>query len=256
MRSLFFLCLFLFSFNTFSNNLTYGHNVSHTAYTFFDDQHFTVGSQVAAFGNEKWMVGVSPMLVGVYNMLNLYGRYRLNENLTLELAYFDTFSEDTETYAMNGYGLHFIYLQKLSSKWNIHYNFQFQYYSQDRYPYSIRRPTENRNEAQVNISALNEWTLTNDLFLLGEAGVLHLTDPYPRLHLGSSLGVRFDEFVFTLGGSVTSTFHALYNNPLDDSYDYHRSLLSKRDGYNRELEIEKIRRDVGFHAESTLQYFF
>lgn len=239
---------------------SFGHNLSHTDYT-FNEARCTLGFQITACGGNDYIVGTSPFLISFYNMNNAYLRknvYKSGKTThSLELAYFQTYADEYTGFKMNSFWTYYIYSRKVSANYKFHFNIIGSYYSDDQFPFSLRRPTVNNTPYQFNISTLHEVKISKGISVLGEVGVLHVSDVYPRIHVGTSFVFKGDNFLAQIGFSMSSTYDGIIVD-LENSErnDYQQELLSTREGYDQELNEEKIRTDFSLHPELAFQYFF
>lgn len=258
------LFFILSSFSSIASNLnnveTFGHNLSHTDRN-LPDNSCTAGIQIVACGNKDFLIGTSPFLFEGYNMMNLYIRANIKRgkkvNHSLELALFDTYDENIDNYKMKAVWGYYITTFKVSNNYKMHLNTILGYYMDDTYPFSLRRPTIKKSPYQLNISTLHEGILSEHISLLGELGIIHLTDTYPRLHTGFSLVFKSKQMLVQVGLSMSSTFYAL--DPDANSFsrhDYQRELISTYKGYNSQIDPEKVKYDFSIHPEISFQLYF
>lgn len=249
----------------------FGHNVSQTDY--LPNKTCSIGSQVALCSDGKWGVGTVPFLLTTYNMNSLFIRRKFQQNEkthhSIQLAYFKTIPQEKETYEdewgsfeytpgydQEAYWLTYIYSHQYSSVYRMHLNISGQYYVYDRQPFSLRRPTVNRSPYQYNITTLHEGNLTKNFGIMGEFGLLHISDKYPRLHTGASLFYKRGGFYAQVGFSMTSTYTALMEGRVAGRTDYQAELQSYEDGFFQPMDEEKIRNDFSIHPEVAIQYQF
>ncbi len=240
---------------------TFGHSLSNTSSVLKSGQ-CSLGLQATACGlTDDLSIGSSPWLWLGYNMSNLFVRQRVAETEktqhAFQLGLFKTFEVpvDRTTYDMEGLWLSYIQSFEIEDHYTLHINYIGNYYTNDRRPFSLRRPTVNRNPFQFNLSSLHEVKLSSGLFLLGELGVLGATEKYPHLHTGASLQVRAKSFLVHIGFTMTSTLTALFSPSA--RYDYHSELISYEEGLDYPfLDEDLIKRDFSIHPEFALQYFF
>lgn len=255
--------LLLLPFSSFSSTRSFGHNVAQTDYM-LKNKTCSLGLQVLACRVSKVAFAVSPFLLKFYNMNNVFVKYRFHEsdkfNHTAQVSYFNTFNKRTNggyLYDMEAVFGNYIITYKYSPNFTFHLNTILNYYMNDEFPFSIRRPTLKRNKAQLNISALFESRLTKRLYLLGEVGLLHVLDSYPRLHTGASLGYSLDSFYFQFGFNMTSTASGLFVSPgQSQRNDYQQELLRDGAGYSTDMDENLIKEDFAVHPEITVQYSF
>lgn len=269
--SLFFSFLAYFSTSLAEEVRPFGHNISQT--DFLPQKTCSIGSQVALCSDGEWGIGTIPFLYTTYNMNSLFLRKRIvqDEKTThsIQAAYFKTIPQQTEIYEdewgsfeftpgydQEAYWLTYIYSHQYSANYRLHLNFSGQYYLNDRQPFSLRRPTINRSPFQYNITSLHEGNLTKNFGIMGEFGVLHLTDKYSRIHTGASLFYKRGGFYAQVGLSMTSTYTSLFDGRVSGRNDYQAELQSYEDGFNQPLDEEKIQNDFSIHPEVAVQYQF
>lgn len=253
-------------------NRPFGHNLSHT--DFFPKNTCSAGLQVIACGNTKWAAGVSPFLLGIYNMANIYFLYRIGEKpngdrQTVQFAYFNTFGEEdlidpvrpqfrtNSTYQQESVMAYYIYSQSVQENYRLHWNVSVGYYMDDKQPFSLRRPTHYRRDYQLNITTLHEVQATDYMGIQGELGFMHLEDKYPRFHGGASLYFKGKSWLFQFGFTMTSTIDGMFVNPEQPNrYDYQQELRRTTNGYNDPFDEDKIKEDFSLHPEVAIQYLF
>lgn len=271
-----FLLSWLTLFSTFAsfheNNRPFGHNLSHT--DFFPKKSCSVGLQVVACGRETWAVGTSPFLIGIYNMTNIYFLTRIGREIngnkkTLQMAFFDTFSEENKIdpnrptrrlnshYQQQSVMAYYIYSQNVRDNYRLHWNTSVSYFFDDTHPFSLRRPTYHRRKYQLNFTTLHEIQATEYMGIQGELGFMHLEDRYPRFHGGASLYFKGKHWLVQFGFTLTSTVDGLFVNPEQPNrFDYQQELRMRTNGYNDPFDKNKIKEDFSLHPEVALQYLF
>lgn len=246
-----------------------GHNVSHTDYMLGKDT-CTIGIQFVGCRAWNFALGSSPLLYVNYNTNNVFTRTTLTKKgphtHTFESAYFKTFNDQNSTqlshapYHYEAIFAYYIYSFKYDSNVKVHFNTIYNYYINDKYPFSIRRPTVKRSPHQVNIASLIESSVTERIFVLSEFGFLHVTDTYPRLHAGSSLGYRNDVIYMHLGFTMTGTLRGIFvNNQNPNRFDLQQSAFNRRNGYydfDPVADRNAIKEDFSIHAEFSIQVNF
>jgi len=255
--------LFLLPLSSYSSTRSFGHNVAQTDYM-LKDKRCSLRFQAVACRVKNVAFAISPFLLKFYNMSNIFVKYRFREsdsfNHTAQVSYFNTFNKRTNggyLYVMEAIFGNYILTYKYSPDFKFHLNTILNYYINDEFPFSIRRPTVKRSMTQLNISGLLESRLTKRLSLLGEVGLLHILDSYPRLHTGASLGYSLDNFYFQFGFSMTSTIGGLFVSPgQSERNDYQQQLLRDGVGYNTSMRESLIKEDFAVHPELTVQYIF
>lgn len=275
-KSSIFIFVFLFSYSSFAGfhekNRPFGHNLSHT--DFLPKETCSVGFQIIACGRETWAVGTSPFLLSIYNMANVYMIKRLGREIngnkkTLQLAYYKTFNEKDDipfegstvrvnsTYQQEAVWAYYIYSQDIRDNYRLHWNTSVGYYMDDKYPFSLRRPTYYRRKYQINISTLHEVKMTDFMGIQGEVGALHLEDKYPRLHAGASLYFKGKRWLVQFGFSLTGTLDGMFVSPDQPTRDdYQQELRSRVSGYDGPFDKDKIKEDFSMHPEFAIQYLF
>lgn len=251
---------------------SFGHNLSHTNYI-LEKEKCTFGLQVIGCKIKKSFLGISPFLYAFYNMHNLYYRLNLNSNGTyrnsIELAYFKTFDDDErpkesssifdKIYKMEAVWIYYIFTFNISNGYKLHLNTIGNYYSDDERPFSLRRPTIERNPFQLNISSLHEINLSKHFDLLAEIGALHVLDEYPRVHMGTSFLYKNGKFSAQLGFTFSTTLNGLIidsANPI--RRDLQQFLIYQEAGYKSEYTTREnlIKQDFAIHPEVAIQYNF
>lgn len=253
-------------------NRPFGHNLSHTDY--FPKKSCSVGVQVIACGRENWAIGTSPFLISIYNMNNLYFIRRLGREIngnkkTLQVAFFDTFSEEdristvnpnarlNSSYQQTSAMAYYIYSQNIRDNYRLHWNTTVSYFFDDKYPFSLRRPTIRRRKYQLNFTTLHEVKMTEYMGIQGEVGLIHLEDLYPRLHTGASLFFKSQRWLFQIGFTLTSTMDGLFVNAMEPNrFDYQQELRIDSRGYEGPFDKNKIKEDFSMHPEIAIQYHF
>jgi hypothetical protein len=268
---LFMICLSS-SAGFHEKNKPFGHNISHTDY--FPEKTCSAGLQVVACGAETWAIGTSPFLIGIYNMANVYFIKRLDREITgnkktIQLAYFDTFNETdnistvnpafrlNSTYQQKSVMAYYIYSQDIRDNYRLHWNTSISYFFDEKYPFSIRRPTFYRRKYQLNLTTLHEVKMTEYMGIQGELGMIHLEDRYPRLHTGASLFFKSKHWLVQFGFTLTGTLDGLFVSPDQPTRaDYQQELRSRTSGYNGPFDKDKIKEDFSMHPEVAIQYLF
>jgi hypothetical protein len=253
-------------------NRPFGHNLSHTDY--FPENSCSVGLQVVACGKKRWAIGTSPFLISIYNMNNIYFLTRLGREIngnkkTLQVAYFNTFSEEdidnpnnssrrlNSKYQQHSVMAYYIYSQNVRDNYRLHWNTSVSYFFDDKQPFSLRRPTYHRRKYQLNFTTLHEVKMTEFMGIQGELGMIHLEDRYPRVHTGASLFFKSKHWLFQLGFTLTSTPDGLFVNPVEPNrFDYQQELRLNKNGYNDPFDKNKIKEDFSMHPEIAIQYLF
>lgn len=248
-----------------------GHNVTQTDY--LPDKTCTIGSQAVLCSNGDIGLGTAPFLWSVYNMGSVFGRIKLFEDKkqshSLQAAYFKTIEQEpiiyeddwgeiewVPGYQMEAQWLTYIYSKQISPVYRFHLNISGQNYSFDRQPFSIRRPTIKRDPFQLNITTLHEAKLSEHFGIIGEFGVIHATDVYPRFHTGASLNYQYKDFYVQAGFSMTATYAALFEGRAFGRNDYQAWLQGEQLGYEGYLDPELIKYDFSIHPEFVIQYQF
>lgn len=284
MKSFKFFCLILFFFSTsvYSSDegapKLLGHNLSNTS-NVLDPGECTIGFLHAGCGvSEKLTVGSSPWMALSYKMAALALRYQLshsaNQQESFQLSYLKTFEkrynyfevekdefgfknsvEKFRGYEMESLWMMYVRSKKLAPHFTLHYNFHINYYFNETAPFSLRRPYEDPSPWQLNATTLFEVDLYKGWFIQGELGLLDIINSPVHTHAGVSLGWKWSKGYISLGFSQTSTFKALFSP--DDREDYGYYLISREEeGYESELDLDKIDNDYSIHAEITAQFFF
>lgn len=253
-------------------NRPFGHNLSHT--DFFPKNTCSVGLQVLACGKDSWAVGTSPMLVGVYNMANVWFIKRLGREIngnkkSLQFAYFKTFNEKTlldpniptrrrnSHYVQESVMAYYIYSQNVRDNYRLHWNTSVSYYFTETHPFSLRRPTFHRRPYQLNFTTLHEVQMTEFMGIQGELGLMHLEDRYPRFHGGASLYFKGKKWLVQFGFTLTSTLDGMFVNPEEPNrFDYQQELRLMTNGYDDPFDKNKIKEDFSLHPEIAIQYLF
>jgi hypothetical protein len=251
------------------------HNVSATT-NMMDRHECTVGIQILGCGvTEKWSLGTSPWLYINYNMANVLSRFTLKEyenkdRWSLQVSYFKTYKKHTTvgtnadgsqyTYNTGPFQMEALWLMwlrsfHLSPHYTVHMNFHDNYYWDDTYPFSIRRPIPGRSHFQFNLTSLHEIDLVNGWFVLGEIGFLDFTQPVLYIHSGSSIGYSGKSWSFHIGFTVDGSINSLFFGG-DDRRDYQQHLRSDPLGYGRGISYTQATWDYAMHPEFELQYFF
>ena len=281
MKAFNFFCLPLLIFSQALESISsepklLGHNLSNTAYV-LDSGECTLGFVHAACGlSEKLTVGSSPWMAIDYKMFSLALRYQVSSNddttEAFQASYFKTYQKRDRSipedsyynpdgdYEYRGYEMEAIWLMYIRSKrftphFTLHYNFHVNYYLEDKAPFSLRRPYEKRSPWQINLSTLFEVDLYKMWFIQGELGLLDLLNSPIHTHAGASLGRKQSWGYFYFGFSYTSTLNALFSPSRRVDYQW-ETISTREDGYDSDLDSEKIKYDYAIHPEITIQFFF
>ena len=258
-----------------SKVIPFGHNFSSTSYVLPKDE-CTVGLQVIGCGvSDDVALALSPWLFSSYNMANFFVRSRFDQTpkseSTIEAAYFKTFGSDRgggadydefgqyhtyygeKDYQMEAFWLRGIYGQRINDHFASHLNLNFQYYLDDRRPFSLRRPSMRHNRAQLNVTDLMETQLVGSFYLVGEIGVADLISNLPHLVVGSSLQWRALNWMAHMGFSMNGSADSLF---VGDRFDAQRRLHDTVRSYDDTLPDDYEKKDYGIHPEFSLQYYF
>ncbi len=246
-----------------------GHSFSHTDYL-ADGHKATAGLQALGIPFPNMLLATSPYLLYEYNMWNLYFRRRVKEGerwiQTIEVAYFkgdrSISARSKDRYALGYYSMeafwgYYIWTLKLPNKNKLHINTNLNYYSTDKFPFSLHRPTMDRSPFQLNQSVLLEAHLTDSVSLLSELGLLHLNDEYPRVQAGASIFKAFTHWTLQVGFSMTATIDGLFVDHTNQArQDYQQELRWRPEGFYGPLERQKVKEDFALHPEIFFQYYF
>lgn len=257
------LFLVFFSYHSVAALRSFGHNLSHTDYIPVD-HHCTVGIQISGCGTSHYFVGTSPFLLYDYNMSNLYLKFHVKKTKalthTIEFAYFNTFEKKGTyefKYDMRAYWAYYILSLSVAPNYKIHINLVGGYFSNEKYPFSLHRPTINKNPTQWNLTTLHEVQVTDHFVMQAELGVIHIFATYPRVHMGASLIYRWKRLLVQFGFTVSSTLDGLIVDTNNLArMDYQQYLLRTAQGYNGEFYRGYIRTDFSLHPEIALQFYF
>lgn len=245
-----------------------GHNLTATS-DLLKPGSCAVGIDIAACGvNKKFTLGTSTWLLKDYNMLSVAGRFFLDQDSKhnrwgLQLNYFKTFNNPNVVngeykrlgnYQMESFWLMLVRTLNIAKHFRMHLNFHVNYYWDQKYPFSLRRPSMNKTPWQLNATMLNEIDLIDGWFVFFEMGLLDFTRNPLHVHGGSSIGKVWDNFSFHIGASLTTAVEALDKPTVRN--DYQQRLRGTREGYNGDLDSDLVKYDYSIHPEFSLQYVF
>ena len=152
---------------------------------------------------------------------------------------------------------YYIYSQNIRENYRLHWNASLSYFFDDKYPFSIRRPTFYGRKYQINLTTLHEVKISERVGIQGEIGVIHVEDRYPKIHTGASLFIKTKRWLFQIGLTLTGTVDGLFVNPDQPTRDdYQQELRVLRDGHNGPLDKNKVKEDFSMHPEVAIQYLF
>lgn len=240
-----------------------GHNLSISSHVLVPGR-CAVGLDILACGVPGDMsIGSSVWMWADYGMWSLALRKRFEDQPFLS-AYQITYFE-TKTDGYNGLSKHYY---KMTALWNqfvktfepndhykLHLNFHVNYYFDDDFPFSLRRPSMSDSPWQFNISILHEFHMVDDWYMLGETGILDVTRDPVHLHSGASVGLMTDRYSIRFGFSLTGSLNALFS-PVDRR-DYQQAIhggISYSD--KSSLRQEAIDLDYAIHPEFSFFYVF
>lgn len=191
-------------------SITFGHLLSPTTYT-LKKNDFSLGNLFAGLGvTDELTLGVSPWMLGSYNMYNALIRYRIfNEpdwQFGQQFGYFKTYtvSRPHLGYQMEALSLWNTLSHRISPVFTAHYNLNIMYFFDETIPFSLRQEPGRNHAYQVSPTVLLESALTQSWGLLAEFGLMGLDYSQPNPHVGSSLYYRSKIWLIQIGYSLTA----------------------------------------------------
>lgn len=170
------------------------------------------GTLYAAYGfTDHFSFGVSPFALLGFNMVNFMGRLAKDvstkERVGFDFAYFKTFDDGDRTdyqFKMEAWDIKFTYNNLLKPWYRMNISTSFYYYINDERPFSLRMDPGRAGEPYaLNLTSLHEFRLMEGLFVNFEGGFWGLNYAYPYYHVGTTLNMQSESFLFGLGVSTT-----------------------------------------------------
>lgn len=189
---------------------------------------FTVGTLIIAYGvTDFWTVGVSPLAIFNFNMLNLHNRFAFewNEEVTLgfEHTYFKNYNKGYNTnraryteeeinfnpklwqsFKMEAHALKATATVQWTLSYRGSFSFSFFKYIDDDRPFSLRMDPQNSDDYAASLTSLHEFLIHEKFQINTEFGFWGMNYTYPYLHGGFSL--QFIEKSFVLGMGMSATY--------------------------------------------------
>ncbi len=219
-------------------NPAFGHNVTATSYT-LPKGHASVGNYFLAYGlTDEWMIATSPWLAINYNMPMIGLKFSsadslVSSRLSLEVAYLKTYDYGLDWYHQESWLNRLTLTYVINPSYRVHVGFGFQYFLEDRAPFSLRPPSLTKTPVTTSLSALQEIQLTQSTGMFIESGILGANYPNPYGHLGLSGFIRWSNAFLQLGastsiplgGSATAQDTGYWKKPWKNIYgEYHSSI--------------------------------
>jgi hypothetical protein len=243
--------------------IPFGHNLASTS-DVFQAGDCTVGFQVIGCGLSNYFsIGTSPWILTDYNTLNLIGRYQFPRGddgyqQALQFGYFKSYKVDADfskySYEMELSWLSYIFTIAPNDVYRVHFNSQLMHFTNDNFPFSLRRPWTDRGPLQGNLSALHEIRFLEKWYANIETGLLGFWQGLPQHHLGFSVQYRSQRWLVQWGFTQTGTFPA-YWSPMR-RFDFQQAFRQHRTTYGNLPSGTWARYDYSIHPEFALQYFF
>lgn len=239
-----------------SAGFTMGHLMTPAVST-LEAGEVTFGTMVFGVGlTRKWMVAVSPWLLGFYNMDNFSLRYQADpqksESWGFQASYFKDNPQYGKLYKMEAGSLWLNYRTRVSRFHRIHWSLNYMHFANYQVPFSLKRWSFNEVEpqGQASFTTLQEIATTPNTRVCLEFGVLGLNYHYPNYHFGASTAYRFEGGYLQFGLSATGYFTNITRSAYNQVYNEY-----VREG--TKLEFGAVyKNSVAVHPEVQLQLFF
>jgi hypothetical protein len=177
-----------------------------------------IGTLYAAYGiSDQWTFGTSPFAYFMFDMYNFQSRWawKLNkdEKFGFEFEYFKTYKKEPANYQEYGDGSYNFQMEAWDTKWTYtrqilpYYRFNstasYYYYIDDTRPFSLRMDPQNSDRYAINLTTLHEFQINRNAYFNVELGLWGMNYTYPYYHVGASLDLQNDSFLFGFGMSST-----------------------------------------------------
>jgi hypothetical protein len=169
----------------------FGHNLTSTSDTLHAHQ-WILGEYAVGYGfDDHFMVIMSPWISLNYNMTSFGFKYGVSpgwlfDRVSIETYYFKTLPILFNMYRQESTFSRFTATKRFSNTYRLHTGFIFQYFWDDRAPFSLRPPPLGGSPVTLAASFLHEIHLSPEWGFFVETGVLGANYPNRYLQLGAS----------------------------------------------------------------------
>lgn len=177
-----------------------------------------VGTLYAGYGiTDYWTFTTSPFAFFAFDMYNFQSRWAAKisakEKFGFEVEYFKTYKSEPEGYQqygdgyynfqMEAYDLKWTYTRQVVDDYRLNFQTSYYYYIDDTRPFSLRMDPQNSDRYALNMTTLHEFKINRNAYFNVELGLWGMNYTYPYYHVGGSLDLQNDKFLFGIGMSST-----------------------------------------------------